>query len=78
MYTSKTIVISMVNFLSTVNMGRLEGTRAQSHTSSHRLHLRGRKVLPELLGAGQACYMVPNIQQRKGENLENGKIKGSI
>lgn len=36
MYTSKIIVINMVNFLNTVNMGRLEETRAQSHTRSQR------------------------------------------
>lgn len=28
------MVITMVNFLNTVNMGRLEETRAQSHTRS--------------------------------------------
>lgn len=36
MYTSKIIVINMVNFLNTVNMGRLEKTRAESRTSSQR------------------------------------------
>lgn len=34
MYTSKIIVINMVNFLNTVNMGRLEKTRAESRTST--------------------------------------------
>lgn len=72
-YTSRTIVISMVNFLNTVNMGRLEKTRAESRTSKpDGTHLisRGQKVKPEFLGAGQSRYVVPNIQQRKGENLK--------
>lgn len=33
------------------------------------------KDKPELFGAGQSRYMVPNKQQRKGKNLE--KVKGN-
>lgn len=44
---------------------------------SHTQGARGQKKLikikdkPEFFGAGQACNMVPNIQQRQRENLEN-------
>lgn len=66
------MVINMVNFLNTVNMGRLEKTRAVTQTA-RRPKVPGMELKdkPEFFGAGQPGYMVPNIQQRKGENLEN-------
>lgn len=73
------MVIKMVNFLNTVNMGRLEETRAQSRTrnpAARNFIALEQKEKPELFGAGQSSYLVANIQQRQGENLgAKGKVK---